>query len=666
MKTILIVDDRADNRAVLIAMLVHRGYRLLEANSGEQALKIARNEKPDLIIADVLMPKMDGYEFVQQLRADPKIAHINVIFYTASYIEEESRKLAKACGVHHIIVKPAEPEEVFKIVDRALGERLKPAASVPAQEFEREHLHLVTDKLADKVEELEKAAERLGEQADIINQARDAIIIQNFTDQRVTFWNAGAERVYGWSANEAIGRPIGELIVADPGELKMYTKIIGSTGEFHGEVKQRAKDRKEVIVEGRATLISNPDGTPRSVLLINTDITEQKNLETQLLRTQRLESIGMLAGGVAHDLNNILGPILMCAESLHGNVKPEDAGLMISLIEDSARRGCGILKQVLTFARGVEGERVIINPRHLIDEMVDIARNTFPKSIEVIGQYPEAPWSINGDPTQLHQVLLNLSINARDAMANGGSLILQLENFDIDEHYASMTPGAKPGPHAVLSVSDTGTGMSLATIDKIFDPFFTTKELGKGTGLGLSTSLGIVKSHGGFISVYSEQGRGTTFKVFLPALEAETASQKIKAPSGLLEGNGELILVVDDETNIRRATKMILEKHNYRMMEASDGPEALAIFAQEMNSVSLVLTDMSMPYMDGIALTRALKKMKADVSIIASIGQGNQAGVAELQSIGVKNFLAKPYNTEKLLVTVDETLKHRESELPGV
>jgi PAS domain S-box-containing protein len=519
---------------------------------------------------------------------------------------------------------------------------------------------LVTAAIRD-ITERKRAEERLREQADMLNRAHDAIIIRNFADQRITFWNAGAERLYGWSANEAMGRPIGELLVADPREVETYTKIIGSTGEFHGEVKQRTKDGEEIIVDGRATLINNPDGTPRSVLLINTDVTEQKKLETHLLRAQRLESIGTLASGVAHDLNNILTPILICAEVLKGNPVREDLPALVSMIEESAKRGANVVKQVLTFARGVEGEHVVIKPSHLIQEMIDIAQKTFPKTIEILGRYPDDLWSIKCDPTQLHQVLVNLSVNARDAMSNGGTITIGAENFDVDEHYASMTPGARPGPHVMFRVCDTGSGMSRAVIDKIFDPFFTTKEIGKGTGLGLSTVLGIVKSHGGFISVDSEPGKGTTFKVFLLATTTDEDIRQSKTSVVPIQGNGELILVVDDEPNILGITKMILEKHNYNVLSANDGPEALAIFVQQMPSIRAVLTDVSMPYMDGVMLARALRKMKPDVPVIASTGQGETPGAAEFQTLGVKNFLTKPYDTEKLLATVHKTLEGHES-----
>ena len=506
------------------------------------------------------------------------------------------------------------------------------------------------------VTERKHAEERLQEQADMLNRAHDAIIVRNFNDRRIVFWNRGAERLYGWSAEEAIGQQIDSLILSDPGQLESISQVLLSTGEFRGELKEITKERRELTAEVWSTLVRNSDGSPRSVLSINNDITAQKKLETQLLRAQRLESIGTLASGVAHDLNNILTPILVCTEVLRQHPSLEDASSAISLIEESARRGAGIVKQVLTFARGIEGERVLINPGHLIDEIIDIARKTFPKSIDISGSYPEESWSIEGDPTQLHQVLLNLSVNARDAMRDGGQLTVAAENFQVDDHYASMTADAKTGPYVLFQVSDTGTGMPRAMIEKIFDPFFTTKDLGKGTGLGLSTATGIVKSHGGFISVYSEIGKGSTFKVFIPARISETISDKSKIPAELLRGNGETILVADDEPAILRTLKMILEKRNYRVIAANDGPEALGLFAQETEPIGVVLTDISMPFMDGVSVIRAIKKMKPGTRFIASTGQGEETRVTELKRLGVETFLTKPYDSERLLKTLRDTL----------
>ena len=512
------------------------------------------------------------------------------------------------------------------------------------------------------VTDRKKAEQRMQEQADIIDRAHDGIIIRNFEDRRIILWNKGAERLYGWRADEVLGRAE-ESMFADPRDIETTMKALISTGEYSAEVKQRTKDGRQIMTERHTTLVRDRKGAPRSILSICTDITERKKLETQLLRAQRLESIGTLASGVAHDLNNILTPIMMSVQSLYGDLDEEERQSAVSLIEQSARRGAGVVKQVLTFACGVEGKRVMVKPSHLLEEMIDIARKTFPKSIEITGKYPKDDlWSIEGDPTQLHQVLLNLSVNARDAMPEGGSLLLTAENFTVDENYASMTPEAKVGIYVMLSVKDTGQGMSRGTIEKIFDPFFTTKEVGKGTGLGLSTAVGIVKSHGGFISVYSEPNKGTTFKIFLPAKTDIGAHPAASTSAGSLKGNGEMILVVDDEKPILQVTRMALEQQDYDVVTASDGPEALAIFAQKMSAIDLVLTDIQLPHMDGVNLIRTLKKMKPDITVIASTGQGENDCDSQLQALGVNHLLTKPYDTQKLLGTLRGALAPTDAE----
>jgi PAS domain S-box-containing protein len=505
------------------------------------------------------------------------------------------------------------------------------------------------------ITERKKADERLREQADIIDRAHDAVIIRDFESDKVTFWNSGAEHLYGLTKEEAIGRKLGELIFAESAEREALVKELVSVGEYHGEIKHRCKDGREVIVDTRTTLIRDNENRPRAVIGINSDVTEQKKLEMQLLRAQRLDSIGTLASGVAHDLNNVLAPILMSAEIGRSGSRP-DAGSLFALIYESAKRGAAIVKQVLTFARGVEGERVLIKPTHLIDEMIDIARRTFPKSIEISSRYPDDLWSIKGDPTQLHQVLLNLCVNARDAMPAGGSLVIWAENVQMDDNYAAMVPGAVPGAYLSIRVTDTGVGIPRSVVEKIFDPFFTTKELGKGTGLGLSTTLGIVKSHSGFISVYSEPGKGTTFKIFLPVEVTEEIVLQPPTALETLSGHGEQILVVDDDATILRVTKMILESKGYRTLEAHDGPDALGVFAKEINAIDIVLTDMSLPFMDGPTLIRAMRKIKPEAKIIASTGQGGHAYSTQLAELGVKQTLNKPYDTQHLLEALRDAL----------
>jgi two-component system cell cycle sensor histidine kinase/response regulator CckA len=514
--------------------------------------------------------------------------------------------------------------------------------------WERVAARMVT---AIDVTERKKAEERLREQAEIIDRAQDAIIMRNYDDLRIVFWNKGAERLYGWTAAERIGLS-DVTTLAERSDVDLVMESLRATDEFSGELKQLTKSGKELVADVRGTLVRDAAGVPRSILLICTDITEKKNLEIHLLRAQRLESIGTLASGVAHDLNNILTPILMGAETLDDHGDPEARGV-IDLILASARRGANIVKQVLTFARGIEGERVAVNPRHLIEEMADIARNTFPKSIEVTAKWEDEIWSIRGDPTQLHQVLLNLSVNARDAMPDGGSLELAAANVQVDEGLAATIPGGAVGPHLLLRVTDTGTGMSPETIEKIFDPFFTTKESGKGTGLGLSTTMGIVKSHGGFIAVTSQPGSGTTFRIFLPAIDSDANAAAIDSAE-LKAGHNELILVVDDEELIRQVTKVALEENGYCVLEAKDGPEAVTVFARHADAIRAVVSDIMLPFMDGAEVIRSMKEIRPNVLIIAASGDDDQQVLARLKGLGIAAFLPKPYGIAQLLSTVSE------------
>lgn len=498
---------------------------------------------------------------------------------------------------------------------------------------------------------------QIREQARLLDLAQDAITVRCMED-RIVYWNHGAEKLYGWTAAEVRGKEAYRFLYKDePATAAMARASLLENGKWTGECKQICKDGGQVTVRSRWTLVRDDEGAPKSILIIDTDLTEQKKIEEQFLRAQRLESIGTLASGVAHDLNNILAPILMGAAVLRRTELPKEDEAILSTIETCAQRGADIVKQVLTFARGTEGARLLLQPAHLINDMAQIAEGTFPKTIRVRTDYLQSLWPIEGDPTQLHQVLLNLSVNARDAMPAGGALTISAKNFPVDEHYASMTPGAKAGPHVLFEVRDTGTGIARPIIDQIFDPFFTTKELGRGTGLGLSTVIGIVKSHGGFMTVESEIGRGTIFKVYLPA-RIDAVGTLAESESAIVPtANGELLLIVDDERTILQVAKELLEGHGYQVLTAGDAPEALAIFALRKDEIKLVLTDLAMPLMDGIALIRTLRKMKPDVCVIASTGQGSrEQGGHDLPGLNVRACLTKPYNKEMLLTTLHDIL----------
>jgi PAS domain S-box-containing protein len=504
-----------------------------------------------------------------------------------------------------------------------------------------------------------KIEDQLKEKAALLDQAQDAILVRDL-DDRVLFWNKSAERLYGWTSEEVLGKDVREFIYKT--HLQQFEKAkltVLEKGDWLGELHQVTKDGRELIAECRWALVRDDQGNPKSILVINTDFTDRKKLEAQFLRAQRMESIGTLAGGIAHDLNNLLSPILMAIQLLQRKAADEESQRLLKTLRINAERGGELIKHVLSFARGVEGERIGLQPKHLIREIVKVLKDTLPKSIEVSFSLPEVQelWSVKGDATQIHQVIMNLCVNARDAMPEGGKLKITLENRVFDEHYARLHLEAKPGRYVVILVEDTGMGIPAPILDRIFEPFFTTKEQGKGTGLGLSTVMGIVKSHGGFIDVYSEVSRGTTFRLCFPATDANLANSTLDASPELPVGNGELILVVDDEEGIREITKSTLQAFGYSVITANDGTEAIASYAQNRDEIKVVLTDMMMPFMDGPATIRALRKMNDSVKIIASSGLTDSGKNFEAVDLGVKTFLSKPYTAEKLLQALAEILR---------
>lgn len=504
------------------------------------------------------------------------------------------------------------------------------------------------------ITERRQAEHKIRQQAALLNVATNAILVQDL-DQNILFWNKGAERLFGWKAEEVLGKNANQLLYRDLPDHYVIQKTLLETGEWQGELHKVVKNGKEVIVESRWTLVFNEAEKKQTILVVDTDITDKKQLESQFLRAQRMESIGTLAGGIAHDLNNVLAPILMAVQLLQLKIMDERSQQWLAILETSAKRGADLVKQVVSFARGVEGDRTLVQVRYLISEIKQIIIETFPKSIELYLDVDQDLWLVSGDTTQLQQVLMNLCVNARDALCQGGTIRIRGENIVIDEHYARMHIDAQIGPYIVVTVSDTGTGIPSDVLERIFEPFFTTKERGKGTGLGLSTAIGIVKSHGGFINVYSEPGRGTEFKVYLPAIEEIELlpDENYELP----RGQGELILVVDDEMAICKITQTSLEAYNYRVLTARDGIEAIALYAQYRSDISVVLVDMMMPEMDGLMTIRTLQKMNPLVQIIAVSGLVSNEKLVEVASTGVNTFLPKPYTTQELLTTMNQILQ---------
>lgn len=494
---------------------------------------------------------------------------------------------------------------------------------------------------------------KIREQAALLGKAHDAILVKSL-DGKVLFANPAAVELLGWSWEEVQGPSAASELLLEPTAHEQTLR----TGDWTGEIQLVRKDGKKVVVASRWSLIRGAQGEPTGMLLINTDITEKKELEAQFLRSQRLDSIGALAGGMAHDLNNALSPILMGVELLRRKASDDEARRILGLIESSTHRGADMVRQVLLFARGKGGELVEVALGPLLKEMEKMARETFPRTIQIEAFIAEDLWTVRGHPTELHQVLLNLCVNSRDAMPKGGRLSIAADNLKLSEEEVSMFPGATVGDYVSLLVSDTGEGMPPEVRARIFEPFFTTKTQGSGSGsgsgIGLSTVLRIVKNHGGFVRVDSTPGQGTTFEILIPRATPipQSPSSNQVVPEDV-RGHGECILVVDDEQAIREMVAEGLEANGYRVRIAAHGMEGLQTFQEHADEIRLVLTDVDMPLLTGIELMQQVRAHTPPIPVILASGDGGGdiRQISEAQSPGIQ-WISKPITFEVLLPVV--------------
>jgi len=507
--------------------------------------------------------------------------------------------------------------------------------------------------LRESEERFRQLAENIHEVFWIVNAAKDQMLYVSPAYEAI--WGRTCASLYAAPRNwiEAIhsdDRHRVELAWTEP----------SGDGTYEAEYRIVRQDGTERWIRDRGFPVRNAAGEIERMVGLAEDVTESKRLNEQFLRAQRMEAIGTLAGGIAHDLNNILAPMLMAPELLRPSIVRENDRRMLDLIEQSARRGANVIRQLLTFSRGMGGERVPLQLRHLIKEMTGIMRETFPRDIEVAESIASELLPVVGDPTQLHQVLMNLCVNARDAMPGGGRLKVAAKNVELTEAEVRIHAPSPPGFYATISVTDSGHGIPTEIITRIFDPFFTTKPPSQGTGLGLSTVLGIARSHNGFVTVESAPGRGTAFTVYLPATQSAAGSTVAVAGSALPVGGGESILLVDDEAAIRTALRLILERQNYAVFTAGDGAEALAIFLKQPEVIRLVLTDLMMPVMGGSNLIRALREVSPTLPIIAISGVTDQANHVELTDLGVNQILEKPCGPAQLLEAIRTQMAPRD------
>jgi two-component system cell cycle sensor histidine kinase/response regulator CckA len=578
----------------------------------------------DLIISDYSMPSFDGLSGLSIAHeVSPKTPFI---FFSGTIGEDSAVNSLKKGAVDY--------------VTKQRPHRLVPAIRQALRNVESHAL-------------LQRTEEKNREQAELLDKATDAILVCDLSNC-ITYWNESAERIYGWTAAEAIGKDVIETLFhgKPPSQVQEMMKSVEERGEWAGELQELTKDGKSLIVQGRATLIRDENRQSKSLLLINTDITERKQLEEQFLRSQRLESLGVLISGIAHDLNNALTPVLIGIDMLRAS--PAEKENILKTMQSSAQRGADMVKQVLAFARGGDTHKTLIHAEPLIKEMGKIITDTFPKNIDCRVKLSMKLWPVSGIPTQLYQVLMNLCVNARDAMPDGGTLTLATENVCVDKDMATSHPDARLGNYVCVRVADTGTGISAEQMEKIFQPFFTTKSPGKGTGLGLSTSLSIIKNHDGFLTVHSAVGHGTEFKFYLPAV-IEALPTTTPNEQSLPMGNGECILVVDDEAIVLVIARTALENYGYRVLTASSGLEAIACLAEKRNAVDVVITDLVMPLMGGAATVTALHRINPDVKMI--IAGDSEKGAEDVRGqVKVDAFIAKPFTVEKLLAGLNRVL----------
>ncbi len=516
------------------------------------------------------------------------------------------------------------------------------------------HMRDVSD-LERQRRELDEATQRAVRMSSLLDISNEAFITEDL-EYRVTYWNSGAEQIYGWTRDEAIGRDIRDLIYDDATRFDEPAATLAATGRWSGELQQRSKDGRRIIVACRWQAIVDDEGRPTSYFAVNSDVTALREQQEQQNRARRLESLGTLAGGIAHDLNNVLTPLLMSVQLLRTMQPAREQEELLDGMQSAITRGANMISQVLSFARGVEGARDAVHAASLIDELGTLTLAVLPKSIDVEIEHAEVP-PLWGDATQILQVLVNLVTNARDAMPDGGTL-----RISVQEQEVTASPEGRsvlePGRYVAVAVEDSGLGMSPDVQSRIFEPFFTTKNPGDGTGLGLASSLAIARSHGGYLQVHSETGVGSRFTLFVPAVDdTQKADAETSIPDvELMSGHGELVLVIDDEESIRTIVSQTLTRNGYRTVQAQNGRDAMALLHEHAGSVRLVFTDMMMPIMDGAATATYVMENHPGVAIVASSGLSASAAVDRARDAGVRHFISKPFTAETLLRTIRDAL----------
>lgn len=672
MSIVLIVDDRAINRELARVLLTYGGHQVIEASEGAEALSLAHAQHPDLVLTDILMPGMDGYQLARELRAAPDTAATPIVFYTAIYQESETRPFAEACGVARVLLKSDDPEVLMQTIDELLAEVRVTPAPMDTAKIDYEHLRAVSAKLYDKTNSLSDTETRFR----LMAEASPVGIVFGDRDGTATYVNARLSEITGRPAAELLG--LGWLCGAD--DEHRDDVLDTARGIGRSDVQHRCRgpiagpgEQTPRWLNVRVQAVNDEDGGRAGFIATIDDVTTLVNADEQRLAaerrhdidardraTERLISLSTLAGGVAHDFNNILGSILAyenfvseaIAELITAGIVPAEAGetLLADLVQirHGGQRATGLTQRLLTF-----GSRAIIDPAPLdlnqaISESNALLAPAIGAGIRLATRLAPDLRPVLGEPTIVAQILHNLTINAGQAMPAGGTITITTANVDSADVPRSGDT-APTGTYARLTVRDTGHGMTPETLERAIEPFFTTRGRGLGTGLGLATVYGIVNQLGGVLGIASEAGRGTTITIHL-----RTTGRPVEVPviASAPSGGTETILVAEDEDGIRDTLTRTLSAAGYTVLTAPDGPTALAIAAHHHGTIDLLLSDVVMPGMLGDELAAHLHERRPAVKVLFMSGYAgdlmNRYGVLQA---GV-TVLPKPFSESELLTAI--------------
>lgn len=705
---ILLVDDRPENLISLEALLSDQGYELVRASSGNEALRLTLKQDFALVLMDVQMPEMDGFETAELMRANPKTRHIQIIFVTAGMKDLQFQFKGYDAGAVDYLAKPIEPvflqskvrvfaelynqrrelelhkKHLLELVELRTAELQQSAAELETSnelllwrnkdlqsiegllrkqvvELVETHDQLLAteEMLRVQIEDFEVGQKLLNESNRSLQALFDvtplAIVVSSYPNGIIREINRTFSDEFGYSGVQIIGKRDDELgLWSDHYERERFLKLMREQQSIFGfgaDIKTSQGEHRTVLLY--STCMDFKD--EKCLLIVFLDVTEQKRLEDQIRQTQKMEVVGQLAGGVAHDFNNMLTAISGSAELMECRVKGDFEALkLLGNIQKAANRSADLTGQLLTFSRKAQKNEVQVPIDSIILEVVSLLERTVDKKIILETKLVAKNTYVSGDPSLLQNALLNLGVNARDAMPEGGVITFATSNVELDSSYcASSAFTVHPGPYVEISVSDTGTGIPKEIINRVFEPFFTTKEVGKGTGLGLAAVYGTITDHHGSINIYSEPGLGTVFKLYLPLSGENIVEGAVKEE--LIHGSSG-ILLVDDEELIRDVGQSLLESMGYRVYLAEDGEQALKVYAREKQAISLVILDVVMPVMGGKETLIRLMESDPDVRVLISSGFHQEKTFNDLLKLGAKGILQKPYLRQELCKAVAEAI----------